>query len=234
MAFEAVQFVCELGASLGGIREEKIVILKMKVQANKDKDVSHLFLWIPHCQVQYPDVHRSMLLGSMSTFHKSNPNRKSKHFLCFRDPYASRDGSWATNQANVTPTRFTPRDTRSLPMANRLGGRSGSSDSVYTIVIKLPGDPKESHHGTVEPPSIKMIPEDSIESNFNNLSKVNSNSTVYANHVNRRPSAMPDVRIPLNAKGNENTIFYQPFQLQFMVLEKLNLFVSPPGRNFRY
>ncbi|ERL93236.1 hypothetical protein D910_10532, partial [Dendroctonus ponderosae] len=118
-----------------------------------------------------------------------------------RDANATRDGGWPTNQANVTPTRFTPRDTRSLPMANRLGGRSGSSDSVYTIVIKLPGDPKESHHGTVEPPSIKMIPEDSIENNFNNSDKLNSNSTVYANHVNRRPSAMPDVRIPLNAKG---------------------------------
>lgn len=86
-------------------------------------------------------------------------------------------------------------------MANRLGGRSGSSDSVYTIVIKLPGDPKETHHGISETPSIKMIPEDSAETYYNNSNKLNSNSTAYSNHVNRRPSAMPDVRIPLNAKG---------------------------------
>lgn len=102
----------------------------------------------------------------------------------------------------MTPTRFTPRDTRSLPMANRLGGRSESSDSVYTILIKLPGDPKESSHGTTETPSIKMIPEDTVENDYNNSNKLNSNFTAYSNHVNRRPSAMPDVRIPLNAKGD--------------------------------
>lgn len=78
-------------------------------------------------------------------------------------------------------------------------GRTGSSDSVYTIVIKLPGDPKDSHHG--DQPSIKMIPEDSAEQSFSNSNKLHANSTAFSNHVNRRPSAMPDVRIPLNAKG---------------------------------
>ncbi|XP_066259224.1 muscarinic acetylcholine receptor DM1 isoform X2 [Euwallacea similis] len=117
-----------------------------------------------------------------------------------RDPYATRDGGWSTsNQANITPTRYTPRESRTLPMANRMAGRSGSSDSVYTIVIKLPGDTKDSHHS--EQPSIKMIPEDGTEQTYNSANKLNSNSTVFSNHVNRRPSAMPDVRIPLNAKG---------------------------------
>ncbi|KAL1505922.1 hypothetical protein ABEB36_005370 [Hypothenemus hampei] len=119
-----------------------------------------------------------------------------------RDPYANRDGGWSTtNLSNITPTRFVPRDSRSLPMTNRVVGRSGSAESVYTIVIKLPGDPKETHHGTAEPPSIKMIPENSAEHIYNNSNKVNENSMSFSNHVNRRPSAMPDVRIPLNAKG---------------------------------
>ncbi|CAG9765099.1 unnamed protein product [Ceutorhynchus assimilis] len=121
-----------------------------------------------------------------------------------RDPYATREIGWSVNQPNMTPTRFTPRDTRSLPMANRLGGRTVSSESVYTILIKLPGEPKEgAHQGVMETPSIKMIPENTVENEYNNsTSKLNnSNSTAYSNHINRRPSAMPDVRIPLNAKG---------------------------------
>ncbi|XP_050305615.1 muscarinic acetylcholine receptor DM1 [Anthonomus grandis grandis] len=119
-----------------------------------------------------------------------------------RDPYSTRDSSGGL--ANMTPTRFTPRDTRSLPMANRLmtGTKSGSTDSVYTIVIKLPGgtmDSKEGgHRGSLEAPSIKMIPEDAVDED---AFRSNSNSISYSNHVNRRPSAMPDVRIPLNAKG---------------------------------
>lgn len=31
-----------------------------------------------------------------------------------------------------------PRDLRSLPLNNRLGSRSVSQDSVYTILIRLP------------------------------------------------------------------------------------------------
>ncbi|XP_060523859.1 muscarinic acetylcholine receptor DM1 [Cylas formicarius] len=114
-----------------------------------------------------------------------------------RDPYATRDlgASWAANQANVTPTRYPGRDSRSLPLSTRLTGRCSSTDSVYTILIRLPGDPKEGHHGQAETPSIKMIP----ESQFQNDYKMNS--VAHANHLNRRPSAMPDIRIPLNAKG---------------------------------
>lgn len=33
-----------------------------------------------------------------------------------------------------------PRDSRSLPLSNRLGSRSVSQDSVYTILIRLPPD----------------------------------------------------------------------------------------------
>ncbi|KAF7287999.1 hypothetical protein GWI33_000059 [Rhynchophorus ferrugineus] len=115
-----------------------------------------------------------------------------------RDPYAARDIGWSGGgQANMTPTRFVPRDTRSLPMANRLGGRSSSTDSVYTILIRLPGDSKDGPQST-EGPSIKMIPESQVEEDD---FKVNSNSVGHVNHLNRRPSAMPDIRIPLNAKG---------------------------------
>lgn len=67
--------------------------------------------------------------------------------VVFRDPYAvgltPQQRELALNQANMTPTRLTPRDSRSLPAANRLGNRSVSSDSVYTILIRLPGKLKD-------------------------------------------------------------------------------------------
>lgn len=68
-------------------------------------------------------------------------------------------------------------------------GRSVSSDSVYTILIRLPGE-----SGDAETPSIKQIPEE-------RLSKRDADGDIgNSNHLNRRPSAMPDIRIPLNAK----------------------------------
>lgn len=83
-------------------------------------------------------------------------------FVFFRDPYAQglatqRDHTLV--QANMTPTRLAPRDSRSLPTTgNRLGGRSMSTDSVYTILIRLPGEPGDNT-ACSEGPSIKMIPE---------------------------------------------------------------------------
>ncbi|XP_017768967.1 PREDICTED: muscarinic acetylcholine receptor DM1 isoform X2 [Nicrophorus vespilloides] len=101
-------------------------------------------------------------------------------------------------QMNMTPIRMGPRDTRSLPVTNKLGGRSCSNDSVYTILIRLPGESNDGPSCT-EAPSIKMIPEDALKPaprphTEDYLSSANSN------HLNRRPSAMPDIRIPLNAK----------------------------------
>lgn len=60
-------------------------------------------------------------------------------------------------QANITPTRMAARDCRSLPPANRLSAasHSASTDTVYTILIRLP--PVD---GEMEAPSIKMIPEE--------------------------------------------------------------------------
>ncbi|CAH1999476.1 unnamed protein product [Acanthoscelides obtectus] len=78
-----------------------------------------------------------------------------------------------------SPQRMAARDTRSLPAATRMqtgvgapttvatpGGRSMSSDSVYTILIRLPapqietgGSNTTSAGGQTEGASIKMIPE---------------------------------------------------------------------------
>lgn len=121
--------------------------------------------------------------------------------MVFRDPYvcglsAQRDLS--LTQANMTPTRLAPRESRSLPASNRLAGRSVSSDSVYTILIRLPGEPGEGAACT-EGASIKMIPEDTPRSSSRTGTAEGEYSS-QSNHLNRRPSAMPDIRIPLNAK----------------------------------
>ncbi|KAJ8921603.1 hypothetical protein NQ315_010511 [Exocentrus adspersus] len=117
-----------------------------------------------------------------------------------RDPYlsglsAQRDH--ALNQANMTPTRLAARDSRSLPTTNRLVNRSISSDSVYTILIRLPGDSEEGANCN-EGPSIKMIPE--VSSRNHTDAADYSHNQNQSNHLNRRPSAMTDIRIPLNAK----------------------------------
>ncbi|KAI4458663.1 5-hydroxytryptamine receptor [Holotrichia oblita] len=102
-------------------------------------------------------------------------------------------------QVNITPTRLAPRDSRSLPTANRMGGRSVSTDSVYTILIKLPGDTNEGP-ACNNVPSIKMIPEGTPKPSRQQMDgEFALGSTMHVNHM-RRPSAMPDIRIPLNAK----------------------------------
>ncbi|XP_019867669.1 muscarinic acetylcholine receptor DM1 isoform X2 [Aethina tumida] len=117
-----------------------------------------------------------------------------------RDPYTtiSTQRDLTLTQANMTPTRLAPRDSRSLPTSNRLTGRSVSNDSVYTIVIRLPGEGNEGTQSN-EGPSIKMIAEDTprpTRSHDGDYTVIPMSS----NHLNRRPSAMPDIRIPLNAK----------------------------------
>ncbi|XP_056636745.1 muscarinic acetylcholine receptor DM1 isoform X1 [Diorhabda sublineata] len=125
-------------------------------------------------------------------------------FNVIRDSYVQnlttqRDQTF--NQANMTPMR--PRDSRSLPTSNRSTGRSSSTESVYTILIRLPGD---SSDGSGEGVSIKMITE--APRNHPITTGPSGTTTIsdfhhpqdHDNHINRRPSAMPDIRIPLNAK----------------------------------
>ncbi|XP_018320921.1 muscarinic acetylcholine receptor DM1 [Agrilus planipennis] len=120
-----------------------------------------------------------------------------------RDPYVAglsvpqRD--LVLSHSNMTPTRMVPRDSRSLPVANRLGTRSISNDSIYTILIRLPGDTNEGAP-TNEAPSIKMIPEDIPRPLRTHAAGDMDYPYVQANHLNRRPSAVSDIRIPLNAK----------------------------------
>lgn len=115
-----------------------------------------------------------------------------------RDPYQVPQ----SGQPNVTPTRLlagqAPRDSRSLPSrADRLGPRSVSSDSVYTILIRLPEPaPLGDQQAT-----IKMIPADR---NLHGLMPCSDDGSLPNHHqhhaagsMGRRPSAMP---IPLNAK----------------------------------
>ncbi|KRT85866.1 G protein-coupled receptor, partial [Oryctes borbonicus] len=102
-------------------------------------------------------------------------------------------------QVNVTPTRLAPRDSKSLPTANRMEDRSVSTDSVYTILIKLPSETSDDPTCN-NVPSIKMIPEGTPKSGRQQMDgEFALGSTMQVNHL-RRPSAMPDIRIPLNAK----------------------------------
>ncbi|KAG8263812.1 Muscarinic acetylcholine receptor M5 [Homalodisca vitripennis] len=99
-------------------------------------------------------------------------------------------------------------DSRSLPSANRLQARSLSTDSVYTILIRLPGsgDTAGDCDGTADnQPSITMIAEDTPH-RTPALPRPTHNSTIdfnlslhpSGNPHNRRPSHIPDIRIPLN------------------------------------
>ncbi|XP_067013307.1 muscarinic acetylcholine receptor DM1 [Anabrus simplex] len=140
-----------------------------------------------------------------------------------RDPYAG------SNPQQQTPTRqahlshLQHYDSRSLPTSNRLAARSVSSDSVYTILIRLPPDSASCDgSGVADQPSIKMIADDTAPSSLTPIrgvqrltGRVDSSTSMGMEYtlslhpaggypvspaINRRPSQMPDVRIPLNAK----------------------------------
>lgn len=115
-----------------------------------------------------------------------------------RDPYSSGLTTREIPHANMTPTKLGPRDSRSLPTGSKLTERSFSTDSVYTIVIRLPPNDCNDGTATAEAPSIKMIPEDIAR-----VGKAHINTDYnfsHSNNLNRRPSTAPDVRIPLNAR----------------------------------
>lgn len=97
-----------------------------------------------------------------------------------------------------------PRDSRSLPTTNnRLGSRSVSQDSVYTILIRLPPD---GATGEERAPSIKMIQDDVPLPTLTGSAAATgrrplpSRDSEYSLPLARRMSHAPDIRIPLNAK----------------------------------
>lgn len=91
------------------------------------------------------------------------------------------------------------RDSRSLPSSNRLGSRSVSQDSVYTILIRLPPD---GGTGDDRAPSIKMIQDDVPLPVMTCPPRrpLPSRDSEYSLPLGRRMSHAPDIRIPLNAK----------------------------------
>jgi muscarinic acetylcholine receptor M3 len=133
-----------------------------------------------------------------------------------RDPYATggAGGRQGLGLVSIIPDHVSPttrptlpplsqlaehtgtRDSRSLPTSNRLGSRSVSQDSVYTILIRLPPD-----GGTDErAPSIKMIQDDVPLPVMTVPPRrpLPSRESDYSLQFGRRASHAPT--IPLNAK----------------------------------
>ncbi|KAM7345231.1 muscarinic Acetylcholine Receptor, A-type isoform 1-T6 [Cochliomyia hominivorax] len=94
------------------------------------------------------------------------------------------------------------REPRSI-CNNKIGTRSVSQESVYTILIRLPPDTASANNGAEITPSIKMIHEDSpiAPSSIVPRRTLPSRDSEYSLPLGRRISHIsPDVRIPLNAK----------------------------------
>ncbi|XP_066901625.1 muscarinic acetylcholine receptor DM1 isoform X2 [Halyomorpha halys] len=115
-----------------------------------------------------------------------------------RDPYSSVG-------APTTPKmpHHVHYDSRSLPPQTKLHSRSLSTDSVYTILIRLPADNSCDGVGEQQP-SIKMIAEDTTPVrgrpvDYNALS-LHPAGGYHHQAVGRRPSHISDIRIPLNTK----------------------------------
>nr|XP_050854072.1 muscarinic acetylcholine receptor DM1 isoform X1 [Vespula vulgaris]XP_050854073.1 muscarinic acetylcholine receptor DM1 isoform X1 [Vespula vulgaris]XP_050854074.1 muscarinic acetylcholine receptor DM1 isoform X1 [Vespula vulgaris]XP_050854075.1 muscarinic acetylcholine receptor DM1 isoform X1 [Vespula vulgaris]XP_050854076.1 muscarinic acetylcholine receptor DM1 isoform X1 [Vespula vulgaris]XP_050854077.1 muscarinic acetylcholine receptor DM1 isoform X1 [Vespula vulgaris]XP_050854078.1 mu len=90
--------------------------------------------------------------------------------------------------------------------SGELSTKSISSDSVYTIVINLPT--RETNGGSKYSevrPSIKMYHEDAVT--FQLHSTIEDEETLTSpSSMIRRPSQMPDIRIPLSAKNIPKTL----------------------------
>ncbi|GAB0090039.1 Muscarinic acetylcholine receptor DM1 [Sergentomyia squamirostris] len=127
-----------------------------------------------------------------------------------RDPYAPGRPGLVSTIPDVSPTPQRPtsmaqvpevpgaRDSRSLPTPNRLGSRSVSQDSVYTILIRLPPD---GGQGDEKAPSIKMIQDDvPLPVGGPPRRPLPTRDSDFNLPLGRRASHAPDVRIPLNAK----------------------------------
>ncbi|XP_037024324.1 muscarinic acetylcholine receptor DM1 isoform X2 [Bradysia coprophila] len=131
-----------------------------------------------------------------------------------RDPYSTGRPGLVSIIPDASPTPARPplaplsqlqehqqgaRDSRSLPNSNRLGSRSVSQDSVYTILIRLPPD---GGTGDDRAPSIKMIQDDVPLPVMTVPPRrpLPSRDSEYSLPLGRRLSHAPDIRIPLNAK----------------------------------
>ncbi|GLV31824.1 muscarinic Acetylcholine Receptor A-type [Carabus blaptoides fortunei] len=112
---------------------------------------------------------------------------------------------YATPVSVETPLQSSVSRCTSL---NVIRDPSVSSDSVYTILIRLPAEPPPVGD---QQPTIKMIPADGrslvpppqvpVSATSHLLHPQHQFDDLLPNHlINRRPSAMPDIRIPLNAK----------------------------------
>ncbi|XP_015589199.1 muscarinic acetylcholine receptor DM1 isoform X2 [Cephus cinctus] len=115
----------------------------------------------------------------------------------------------------VTPNAVEHHDYRA---ANRAGELS--NDSVYTILIRLPTDSTCSSKYGVERPSIKMYHDDIMAFRLRNAvegAEVDDEEGIRVlqladdlmtkqSTVLRRPSQIPDIRIPLNAKNIPRTV----------------------------
>ncbi|XP_058460123.1 muscarinic acetylcholine receptor DM1 isoform X2 [Malaya genurostris] len=131
-----------------------------------------------------------------------------------RDPYATTArGNVVSMIPDISPTPMRPalppmshlqdmhgpRDSRSLPNSNRLGSRSVSQDSVYTILIRLP---PEGGSGEERAPSIKMIQDDvPMSMTVPPRRPLPSRDSDYILPLGRRQStATTDIRLPLTTK----------------------------------
>lgn len=131
-----------------------------------------------------------------------------------RDPYAPiRPGAVSViPDVSATPARpqLPPisqlqeipgaRESRSLPGSNRLGSRSVSQDSVYTILIRLPPD---GGGGDERAPSIKMIQDDVPLPSLITVPPrrpLPSRDSEYSLPITRRASHAMDMKLPMNAK----------------------------------
>lgn len=131
-----------------------------------------------------------------------------------RDPYTTGRPGLVSIIPDVSPTPIRPslaplsqlqeiqgpRESRSLPGSNRLGSRSVSQDSVYTILIRLPPD---GGSGDDRAPSIKMIQDDVPLPVMTVPPRrpLPSRDSEYSLPITRRAShAHGDIRIPLTAK----------------------------------
>ncbi|EAA09886.1 AGAP010513-PA [Anopheles gambiae str. PEST] len=152
-----------------------------------------------------------------------------------RDPYVAGSGGRSNVVSmipDISPTPIRPalpplahlqdmhgaRDSRSLPNSNRLGSRSVSQDSVYTILIRLP---PEGGSGDERAPSIKMIQDDvPMSMTVPPRRPLPSRDSDYILPVatRRQSTATTDFRLPLSAK-----IISKPLSKQQQQLHQANL-----------
>lgn len=145
------------------------------------------------------------------------PNRQAVGPNINNNSNSNNNNSSATGNGNAQdfgqtqqqkPGPLGSRDSRSLPGAtnNRMGNRSVSQDSVYTILIRLPSDSGGAQngqaHGEDRAPSIKMIQDDvPLPLPHPSRRALPSRDSEYSLPITRRPSShAQDIRIPLNAK----------------------------------